>query len=123
MKATPVVPKIVRQGDILLVKVNVAPASFAPLPTKNGAVTVGFGEVTGHHHTIADAVWYVAPGTTMDDLHQFALGDKTMPVFVVAQEATVLTHQEHAPIALDAGVWQVVRQRTYEPGRILSVRD
>lgn len=123
MNAVPVVSTVVRQGDIALVKVANAPADFVPKATKNGAVTVGYGEVTGHHHTIEDAVWLVAPDTTMDDLHQFALGDKTLPVFVVADAPTTIAHQEHSPIALDAGVWQVVRQRQYFPGAIQSVRD
>ena len=115
---------VVRQGDILLVKTDKAPAGLTRKAAKTKHVTVGYGEVTGHHHTIEDAVWLVAPDTTMDDLHQFALGDKTdMPVFVVADEPTTLTHQEHSPIALDAGVWQVVRQRVYSPERIVSVRD
>jgi hypothetical protein len=77
----------IRQGDILLVHVATLPVGLERKPTKNGKVTVGYGEVTGHTHTIQDAVWLVAPETTMDDLHQ------------------------------------VLRQRQYEPGRILSVRD
>lgn len=114
----------VRQGDILLIKMGSAPAGLERKATKNGQVTVGYGEVTGHHHTIQDAVWLVAPDITPDDLHQFAMGNRPdMPVFVVADEPTTLTHQEHSPIALDAGVWQVVRQRTYSPERIISVRD
>lgn len=114
---------VVRQGDILLVRVHCAPQGLVRQPTKTGSVTVGYGEVTGHHHTIQDAVWMVAPGVLTYDLHQFALGNGTMPVFVVIDEPTTLTHQEHAPIALDAGVWQVLRQRTYTPERVISVRD
>lgn len=114
---------VVRQGDILLVKVNGAPTDFRRMPTKNNQCTVGYGEVSGHHHTIQDAVWLVAPETTEQDLHQFALGDKTLPVFVVADAPTTLVHQEHALIALDAGVWQVLRQREYTPAAIISVRD
>lgn len=122
MKAVTAVQSV-RQGDILLVRVATRSVGLERKPTKNGSVTVGFGEVTGHHHSIQDAVWLVAPETTMEDLHQFALGDKTMPVFVAADAPTTLTHQEHNPIALDAGIWQVLRQRTYSPGRIVSVRD
>lgn len=113
----------IRQGDLLLVKIAKPPTNLERKPTKNGQCTIGYGEVTGHHHTIQDAEWLVAPETTMDDLHQFALGNTTMPVFVVLDEPTTLTHQEHAPIALGAGVWQVVRQREYFPGELRSVRD
>jgi len=114
---------VVRQGDICLIRTDNVPANLVRKPTEDSAVTVGFGEVTGHHHTIQDAVWYVAPETTVEDLHQFALGNGTVPVFVALDEASVLTHQEHAPISLDAGVWRVLRQREYTPERVLSVRD
>lgn len=114
----------VRQGDLLLIRVANPPANLTRKPTKDGKCTIGYGEVTGHHHTVMDAVWYVAPEVTMDDLHQFALGNRQeMPVFVVADEPTTLAHQEHAPLAIEAGVWQVLRQREYFPERIVSVRD
>lgn len=116
-------PRIVRQGDMLLIKVDAAPSGHVRKPAPQGA-TIGYGEISGHHHTIADVEWLVAPETTAEDLHQFAMGNRQeLPVFVVASEPTTLTHQEHAPIALDAGVWQVVRQREYAPGAIVSVRD
>lgn len=113
----------VRQGDILLVFVPNPPVNLERKSTANGTVTVGYGEVTGHHHTIQNAAWFVAPETTMDDLHQFALGTKTLPVFVVADETTEIRHQEHAPIVLSPGTWQVLRQREYTPERIVSVID
>lgn len=115
--------KILRQGDLLLVRVGMAPAGFVRKPAPSGT-TIGYGEVSGHHHTILDTEWFVAPETSNEDLHQFALGNRQeLPVFVVADAPTTLTHQEHAPIALAAGVWQVVRQREYTPGAIVSVRD
>lgn len=118
------VVNMVRQGDLLLVRVNTPPTQLERKATKDGKCTIGYGEVTGHHHTIQDAVWYVAPDTTMDDLHQFAQGNRLdMPVFVALDAPTTLTHQEHSPIALDAGIWQVVRQREYFPAAIVSVRD
>lgn len=117
------VPAMIRQGDLLLVRVANPPADSERKPTKDGTCTIGYGEVTGHHHTIQDAVWYVAPEVTMEELHQFALGNKTIPVFVVADEPTTLTHQEHAPLAIEAGVWQVLRQREYSSAAIVSVRD
>lgn len=115
--------KILRQGDLLLVRVDVAPIGFVRKPAPVGA-TIGYGEVSGHHHTIMDVEWLVAPDTSKEDLHQFALGNRQeLPVFVVADAPTTLAHQEHAPIALDAGVWQVIRQCEYTPGAIMSVRD
>ena len=115
--------QILRQGDILLVRVAKVSTELVRKATADGRVTVGYGEVTGHHHTIQDAVWLVAPEITDSDLHQFALGNKTIPVFVVVEAPTTIEHQEHAAITLGAGVWQVLRQREYFPEAIRSVRD
>jgi hypothetical protein len=34
-----------------------------------------------------------------------------------------IVHEEHAPIALEPGYWQVIRQREYSPEEIRWVRD
>lgn len=113
-----------RQGDILLVRVEKTPAGMARKVTPSGHVTVGYGEATGHHHTLQHAAWYVAPEVNDEELRHFALGDRPqLPVFVVADEPTTLTHPEHAPLRVEPGVWRVVRQREYTPQAIRSVRD
>jgi hypothetical protein len=113
----------IRQGDICLVRVAQLPPSVQPRPKSRGRLTLGYGEVTGHHHVVEDAIWVVAEDTTPEDLRQFAMGNKTIPVFVVAEETTLLVHQEHDAIVVEPGIWQVLRQREYTPGAIMSVRD
>lgn len=122
-KGRPVKQQILRQGDILLVAVKAAPPIAQRRSEQASALVLGYGEVTGHHHVLESAVWVVAEETTQEDLRQFALGNKEMPVFVVVEEDTQLIHQEHSPLAVSAGVWQVLRQRQYFPGEIQSVRD
>jgi len=66
--------KILRQGDLLLRKVDhYDPRDrFADSHQKRGKgpVTIGYGEVTGHHHTIDEAEWFVHE---LADTEQFAL--------------------------------------------------
>lgn len=105
---------VLRQGDILLIRTESAPAEFerrAP-----GKAIVGYGEATGHHHVLEMAQWVVAPGTTDDDLRRFAQGERHMPVFVVATEPTTLTHPEHDALTVAPGVWRVIRQTQHVPG-------
>ena len=111
----------IRQGDIILKRVASAPASYKHIPAKRAIV--GYGEATGHTHVLADVEWVVAPETSEDDLKQFALGRKMMPVFTVVPEATTLTHQEHATLVVPPGVWQVARQAEYTPQAIRTVID
>ncbi|BBO34340.1 hypothetical protein PLANPX_3952 [Lacipirellula parvula] len=41
----------------------------------------------------------------------------------VTQSVATLVHQEHGPIELQAGYYQVWRQREYTPAEIRVVRD
>ena len=118
---------MIRQGDICMVKVDIPPANLVRKPAKHKQCTVGYGEVSGHNHVVLDAEWLVAPETTDDDLRQFALGNRlNMPIFVVVDADTILSHQldngvpttDHAPLALAAGTWQVIRQEEYVPGEL-----
>lgn len=112
---------MIRQGDILLVPAS-APANYRHMRVDE--VVVGYGEATGHTHVIGNAVWLVAPETTGEHLHRFAMGKMLeVPVFVEVAEDATLRHQEHAPLTVPAGTWRVIRQREYSPAAIRSVID
>jgi len=111
---------MLRQGDILLVPAT-APEHFERRHVEQAVL--GYGEATGHTHTLECVEWLVAPETSDEDLHQFALGAKDMTVFIVTADEVYLTHQEHAAVIIPPGVWQVIRQRVYSPQAILSVID
>lgn len=112
---------MIRQGDILLIQAD-APTTHV---TGGQNPVLGFGEVTGHKHVLQDAVWVVAP-EDINAVHQFAMdgtGNKN-PVFVlVPEQGGTLIHEEHAPLSVPPGLWQVVRQREYSPEAIRSVID
>ncbi len=82
-----------RQGDVLLIEVPALPPRTKVV--KSGVVLRG--ESTGHAHRILG-------GSVL-------VGADPSAMFVVAEEGTRLVHDEHAPIRLPAGNYQVIRQR------------
>jgi len=98
--------RMVRQGDVLLKRVESPAYPLNPKPTRikpeQGRVILGRGEATGHHHSlVAD-----------DDTELVTLGDKMLLTLV---RGSTLSHQEHAPIELPGGTYEVVPQREYVP--------
>jgi hypothetical protein len=85
-----------RQGDILLTAIDQLPAGLTRRPDN----VIVRGEATGHAHRLQEGrVWEDAEG------HLFL--EVLIPTRVV--------HQEHHPIALVTGYYQVTRQREYVP--------
>lgn len=91
-----------RQGDVLLVRVDELPVDAAIEPSRE-RIILAEGELTGHAHAVS------AAAATMYAWQ----GDRLLAV----REATALTHEEHDPIALQPGIYKVVRQRQYDPAR------
>jgi hypothetical protein len=85
-----------RQGDVILI-----PATQAVSGAKLQHLTLAEGEVTGHRHQISqgEAELYERDGTLY---------------LKVLSLTALLTHEEHYPIAIPQGDWQVRIQREYE---------
>lgn len=91
-----------RQGDVLLVPADGGlPPEARVLPRSGGRVVLAEGEATGHAHAIRGA------GTT---LH--AVGDTRL---LVVTAPVILDHEEHAPLVVEPGTYEVVIQREYVP--------
>jgi hypothetical protein len=104
-----------RQGDVLLVPIpdSRLPEAVVPVPCDaRGALVLALGEATGHAHAVraGDA----------DLLADTAELDRR---FLRIVSDAVLTHEEHDPIPLPPGLYQVVRQREYERGEFRIVDD
>lgn len=78
-----------RQGDVLLEATDVIPAAAQLVPRDAGRVVLAYGERIGHAHAISDP-----------DVQLLALGGER---FLRVEKPTTLLHEEHDPIALDAG--------------------
>lgn len=95
-----------RHGDVV---VKVAKS----MPTKAKALkhlVLAEGEVTGHKHQITEgeATLYEHEGTLW---------------LQVTSEAAMLTHEEHKPICLPHGIYEIGIQREYEPDGWRNVQD
>lgn len=101
--------EIVRQGDVLLRRVTSVPKEAVEVvPSANGHI-LAEGEVTGHAHRVRT-----------EHAQMFALGAL---VYLKVLERTQLLHEEHGPIELREGNYQVIRQREYTPQEIRQVAD
>ena len=111
---------MIRQGDILLVPVTEEPEDVEE--RISGSITIAHGEVTGHTHTLEKATWLQLATQEIADLEHFAeTGEGT--VFVDVEEETTLTHQEHSPLTIPVGLYEVIRQREYTPAADRFVMD
>lgn len=124
---------MVRQGDILLIPVEVAAGSDLGKPAQTGEVTVAHGEATGHRHRVPQhAQLFELPGTTPSERIAHArellrslpkLDDDAMPIGVLRIDgAEQLVHEEHGAIPVE-GDYLAMRQREYAPGELRMVAD
>lgn len=102
----------VHQGDVFLRPISKEEAGIKryhdPEPRKRGeGLILAAGEATGHHHRIRSrhARMYRSGGRTL--LHVFDCKEKR-------NQATI-THEEHGPLPLEPGWWDVSIQREYDP--------
>lgn len=93
-----------RQGDVLLVAVPAIPEDARPLPRDQGRIVLALGEATGHAHAIADP---------LAALLETELQERFL--HVLGEGGVLLRHEEHAPVLLPQGAYQVRRQREYVP--------
>lgn len=94
-----------RQGDVLLEPVTQVPNYMVEdvniVERKKGRLILALGEATGHAHAIK------TKGVTM-----YRGGSLT---FLEVLEKATLEHEEHGPITIEPGTYQVVMQRQQDP--------
>lgn len=110
-----VVPKIYRQGDVLLIAIDRSqiPADAKRRTKDDGRVILAYGEVTGHSHRVkgGNAALLDAPdGTVYLTIDQ-----------LIGRAAVV--HQEHDTIPLAEDTYIVRHQVEYTPAAIRQVKD
>ncbi|MFX1388953.1 MAG: hypothetical protein ACFE9Z_02690 [Promethearchaeota archaeon] len=87
--------KIYRQGDILFKKIDNLPTQ---LKEKSDNI-VAEGEETGHSHQLVN-------GALFELINSDSL-------YIKSEKNTKIIHQEHLPIKLEPGNYEVIRQREY----------
>lgn len=100
----PVLTKMQRQGDVLVVPRPDVPAASTPVP--RAGVPVVRGENGGNTHLL------LAQGDVRCDVRQADTRDLTLAVVTVAEGATAyLAHTEHAYSGMGPGTYRLSRQR------------
>jgi len=99
---------IYRQGDVLIRRVPSLPTQKAQ-PRLTGILA--YGEVTGHAHRV-------------ENLQHAEVLEIGKGLYLrVGEEGVRVVHEEHAPLTLPTGNYQVEIQREYSPAEIRNVRD
>jgi hypothetical protein len=103
-----------RQGDVLIFATAKAPKTLGAQAARDsqGRVILAAGEVTGHHHAIADAgcALYALPDT--DDRF----------LRIMEGSGVSLVHEEHDTITLPPGDYVVRIQREYTAADMAPIR-
>ena len=89
-----------RQGDVFLRSVSERPKEATAQAPSGERVVLAYGEVTGHAHAIEACFATIYKSGELEYL-------QTKP-------GAVLRHEEHAPLKLEPGCYQIIRQREYE---------
>jgi hypothetical protein len=108
---------LVRQGDVLLVPVAAVPEDGSKEEAVGTSQVLAEGEATGHAHVVKGSsrlVEWQRPVRWSRPLRRR---------YLIVEERAVLSHQEHLPIDLDPGVYEVRRQREYRTQRSVWVAD
>jgi hypothetical protein len=103
--------KMARQGDVLVRRVDSMPTAVKKVDwKKEGRVILAYGEVTGHAHAL---------DMSFATMFQTEEGQR----FINVIEGAALSHEEHATVTPQPGVYEVIQQREYTPQAIRNVED
>ena len=115
---------IIRQGDVLMKRTRKKPSTAAKVVLDKGRTILAYGEVTGHAHEVVIAAPPPTRRRTRDDIpaqQLFEEADGTR--LLVVQGPAVLRHEEHSPLNIPAGTYEVIQQREYTPQGLRNVAD
>jgi hypothetical protein len=101
-----------RQGDVLLCAVDDIPVTAMPVSSDGDRVIVALGELTGHAHVFA-----------AHEARLFRDEPNGRSFVAIPKSGAALLHEEHDPIQIPQGHYEVRRQREYTPGRPRCVAD
>lgn len=114
-----------RQGDVIIERIAQLPPN-AKEEKVSGRIILAHGEVTGHAHAIAipqkgkrPARLFRVPGEP-ETIGYLEIAEA---LNALAEQDTVVKHDEHDPIPLAPGVYRFRRQREYAPEAPRIVAD
>lgn len=101
------------QGDVMFIRFCDGQTPSPPrhrLEPENGLLVLARGEKTGHVHAVDASV-----------AEAYALDWQTL--YMNVREPVEVKHDEHAPLALEPGGYEVRMQRRYTPAQDARVVD
>jgi hypothetical protein len=109
------------QGDVHFTRLPALPSGAAPVKTVNGKIVVTHSE-TGHDHVmVLDRPGAEVPAVTMYQ------GSDPLIAWLEVNRPTALEHlrphDTHEPIMFEPGIYEVRRQREYQPEGFRRVED
>ncbi len=102
---------ILRQGDVLVVKVAELPKDVKAAKLEGKDIILAHGEVTGHAHRI------ITPAK------KAKLWDAGAERFLQVMETVSLTHEEHTAHSIPPGVYRIAIQTEFTPAELRRVAD
>jgi len=112
-KSKPTVTELYRQGDVLFRRLRELPRGKM-IRRESGIVALG--EVTGHSHALAAEDRDIAAVLEMGSRLFVHVGHTD-------RGGVTVVHEEHAPVTLPKGDFEVIIQREYTPQKIRPVAD
>ena len=103
--------QLAHQGDVIIQRIEQLPTTAKKQEIEK-SIVLAYGEVTGHCHQIA----------TPKEVNVYIEGARQFLEVCYVQGATI-THEEHAPITLDPGIYEISIQAEYFPQAVRSVLD
>jgi len=116
MKMASKIGELKRQGDVLFIRRDKLPAG-ASRKRPDGAVA--YGESTGHSHRLAD----------LETAEVLEIGEGIFVrvsgegVSIAGDPGATFVHEEHGPVSLSPGNYEIRIQREYSPEAIRNVVD
>ena len=101
--------ELLRQGDVLLKPVAKLPEGL--VESKNPILA--YGEKTGHSHRVTGQI----------QVFRDKIESRPPPHRTFIQGEGQLLHEEHGTVNIPSGVYEVVRQRQYDPTANRLVND
>jgi len=95
-----------QQGDVLLRRADNILSTEGKKVISVKRCILAEGEQTGHCHVIED-----------DGVEMFSLGDKT---YIDLENESTITHEEHKPITLSKGIWEIGRVQEFDYFKMMS---
>jgi len=92
--------KQIQHGDVLIREIEKLPMEVQRVERQGIGLVLAEGEATGHHHVITDK------GASLYELKGELYLEVTEPVTII--------HDEHKPLPIPIGVYQVGRVKEYD---------